>query len=276
MDFLSCQRNRRPADTVKPRFRNSPGFDLGTAVCLAKFSNIAYEEDEDLKRKVKKEWGFGDLHIVNATATSTQGLIAAKPGYVVVAFRGTEITEWLDWATNTDAFYSVEAPLDGRVHRGFWNALDEVWLEVRQVIQEFRKGPKPLWLTGHSLGGALATLATAQLLQSNDPVRGLYTFGQPRVGDRRFAQAFDSEFKARAFRFVNDNDIVPELPSWYAHVGTLKYFSDSGVLRDSPSWYDWTSKKIRRRSVASKVEHYLDHRMTSYYAKTIRACRQHE
>ncbi|WP_437742653.1 lipase family protein [Sorangium sp. So ce1504] len=77
---------------------------------------------------------------------------------------------------------------------------------------------KALYLTGHSLGGALAVLATAAmhmdpvLAPIRDRLCGVYTFGQPMVGDEVFAKAFGSMFGDRLFRHVYRNDLVPHLP----------------------------------------------------------------
>src|SRR5690606_37727833 len=68
-------------------------------------------------------------------------------------------------------------------------------------------------LTGHSLGGALAVLATAVLkIGLRMPVAGVYTYGQPRVGDAEFCRVYDQVLKDITFRYVNDADVVPHLP----------------------------------------------------------------
>ena len=100
---------------------------------------------------------------------------------------------------------------------------------------------QPLWITGHSLGGALATLAAARFaLEMDKPVRGIYTFGQPRVGDREFARIFDAELKQRFFRFVNNSDIVTRIPTrelFFSHVGSLRFFDSNGDIFDDVSWW---------------------------------------
>src|SRR5207249_4492483 len=80
-----------------------------------------------------------------------------------------------------------------------------------------------LWLTGHSLGGALATLAAAHL--GRDAVQGLYTYGCPRVGDVKFTSVLP---EASHFRFVHRRDWVVEQPPeflGYVHAGTLRQVS---------------------------------------------------
>lgn len=75
-----------------------------------------------------------------------------------------------------------------------------------------------LYITGHSLGGAMAVLAAA-LIYSDEELRdlrpclrGIYTFGQPMVGDRAFASMFEASFGNKLFRHVYGRDVVPHLP----------------------------------------------------------------
>ncbi len=90
--------------------------------------------------------------------------------------------------------------------------LHYIWLDVWKTLQKER-GMRSLWITGHSLGGALAVLATAKLrFEKAQPVSGLYTYGQPRVGDFEFCSRFDQGFGDYTFRFVNFQDIVPRVP----------------------------------------------------------------
>lgn len=88
-----------------------------------------------------------------------------------------------------------------------------------------------VWITGHSLGGALAVLAAARLkLQGIAP--HVYTFGQPRVAFGEFADRFDAELSGRLWRFVNQSDLVPRLPPglFYRHCSKVKRIVRPGQL----------------------------------------------
>lgn len=67
---------------------------------------------------------------------------------------------------------------------------------------------KKLYVTGHSLGGAMATICASRLSAQGMNVEGLYTYGSPRVGDGEFV----ANLKVNHFRFVNNNDAVPKVP----------------------------------------------------------------
>ncbi len=192
-------------------------FNIQNALQCAAASNLAYEEEAAV-RPVVGSWGYTAFRWVQGKRhdIDTQGYVCAGPRAILVAFRGTEKPR--DWLTNLE-FATVPGPAS-RVHRGFWEALVAADLkpsppmdQVREALAQMSKRSEPVWVTGHSLGGALALLCAAQLvLEDNIPVQGIYTFGQPRAGDYGFATAFDKAFEARAFRFVNNNDVVPMVP----------------------------------------------------------------
>jgi triacylglycerol lipase len=178
---------------------------------------------------------------------SSQGFAAYDPGadgrFVILAFRGTEVKGAFSRILHDILADSRALPVDcgplGKLHRGFRDALDEVWAgpaphpSLRDLLARLDPtGRRHVWLTGHSLGAAVATLAA----QRQGRVQGLYTFGSPRVGDARFAAGFH----VPAWRFVNHQDVVPHLPPRlspffpYGHVGELKYIDGAGQVGPEP------------------------------------------
>src|SRR6185312_5978665 len=80
--------------------------------------------------------------------------------------------------------------------------------------QEAQKAKdRPLWVTGHSLGGALALLAAWRFQRSFIEVQEVVTFGAPMVGNEAASQAFGREFPGKIFRYVDLEDVVPHLPT---------------------------------------------------------------
>ena len=155
-------------------------------------------------------------------------------GDVIVAFRGTaDLRNWL-----TDLDCELVTVLNFRVHRGFYQALQAVESALDSRLGAAR--PARLWVTGHSLGGALAKLWAAA---RGHEVSGVYTFGQPRVGDASFASFYDALLKARSFRVVHADDIVPRVP-WmlarYRHAGHEAFFNGSSATVNhavlDPAW----------------------------------------
>lgn len=179
----------------------------------------------------------------------TQAYLLDSTDRLVVVFRGTEPKVPADIVT--DARFSqiksdwLPEEADGaRVHAGFAAALESVWDEVESAFHFPGGSAKTVVFCGHSLGGALAVLAAARFL-AGDPERrrhfgGLYTIGQPRVGNKDFASWAQRQFAGRYVRAVNNRDAVPRLPplgTSYHHFGTVHYFDASGSLWVDPSWF---------------------------------------
>ena len=154
----------------------------------------------------------------------TQAYLAVRPSqFAVLAFRGT--TDFSDWITNLQVGRVAlpERP-DILVHEGFLSAFRCCEDEIRQAVDAI--GPDlGLYITGHSLGGALAQIASAVLERDN--LAACYTFGSPRVGQ----EAFDRLVKCPHYRVVNNWDIVPGIPfpsPWgYRHTGDPRLLKPS-------------------------------------------------
>ncbi len=259
---------------------HTTSFNLQNAYCLALASNLAYKDENEIK-EVTTQWGFEDFRFFSAS-DDTQGFIISNDDSIIVSFRGTEPTKIEDWITDLKVS-KVDGPLEGEVHDGFYSALANVWQKVERTIARFRnKGTKSLWFTGHSLGAAIAALAVAKLIDEGQPVDGLYTYGQPRVGNRRFARNFNFEFKECAFRFVNNNDVVTRVApriSGYRHMGTFKYFTEDGVfMEDISAWNRFLDRlKGRFEDILEwGTDGIKDHSMDEYVARVKKALENSE
>ena len=167
----------------------------------------------------------------------TLGFVAESTEAIVVAFRGTQPNRPMDWFVDLRATRGHWDHSIGEVHDGFYRALRKVWgvaLPKGEVLPRrlVNRGSKTIWITGHSLGGALAELCAAQaMFVSKIPVQGVYTFGQPRVGNKDFAAAVNEKLGSGIFRFVNDRDIVPRVPLFsmgFCHYGGQRFFDHAG------------------------------------------------
>lgn len=148
--------------------------------------------------------GDGSFQLVKTFNNGgTQAFIAERDSdkMAVLAFRGTE-TVPDDIKTDLNArFYTRDGV---KVHDGFHQAFLQVESDVRKAVQSLPN--HKLYITGHSLGGALALIATRALNMDN--IAACYTFGSPRVGSLEF----DSAIKVPIYRVVNAADAVPRVP----------------------------------------------------------------
>ena len=188
----------------------------------------------------------------------------------VIAFRGTACLR--DWLTDLDCKLRPMVYDGLRVHEGFRAAAGSIRERVAGAVGWW-KGP--VFLTGHSLGGALAQLVAWWLEVNDHPVQGVYTFGSPRVGNGEWArsyakswvQLYDLPLSRRTYRVVLEEDIVPRVPGvlmGYRHAGREYFLPSIGSGRlDPPLWLKlvsdaWgTYRDWRRGRVAQLADHGL-------------------
>ncbi|CAM9812177.1 unnamed protein product [Ascophyllum nodosum] len=167
----------------------------------------------------------------------TQAHLLANDDVIIVVFRGTQGSA--DWATNLkivlrDAPEAWGLSVNCKVHKGFYDGVNAVWVErnMRATITSLynEEGKKrKLFITGHSLGAALATVTAAHLaFEESINITAIYTYGSPnRVFNGPLAKEFDAnsiQLKDKCFRCRNNNDIVPRMPPYhYTNVGTEIY-----------------------------------------------------
>jgi len=191
------------------------------ATRLADAALLAYVPEREFVRDAFARGGFTDVRFF--LRRRTFAMAASAGDAVVVAFRGTNSIE--RFPQNLKILLAPEG--EGKVHGGYREAVDLIWPRLSRHL-----GDRPAWFTGHSLGGGLALVGAAR----HAPARAVVTFGAPRVGNRDYRDAFPTA----AFRFVNNSDLVPDLPPGlgYHHVGRLLYFDRTGDLHEGPSRWD--------------------------------------
>jgi triacylglycerol lipase len=224
-DYFKVQDNLLCPPIVRAAFSDRMAW------ILASMSHLAYDHYEDTRDAQKlrkifitklKSGGFELIKTFNDKGTDTQAFLAKNDQFAVLAFRGTEVSKFED--IKIDAAASKISVLDGRVHAGFRQAYESVAKDIEASLLKMDE-ELPLYITGHSLGAALATVAT-QRLEHNPRIReriaACYTFGSPRVGNSHY----DLEFKSPIYRVVNTTDIVtviPLLAMGYIHIGDVRF-----------------------------------------------------
>ncbi|PKU83950.1 uncharacterized protein LOC110092525 [Dendrobium catenatum] len=254
-----------------------PRYQAALAIMAAKLS---YENERFIKSTIKNQWKMEFLAYYNCWNDyqedfTTQAFIMrdktnSPADLIVVAFRGTEPFDATQWCTDID-FSWYEIPHVGKIHGGFIKALGlqkngslpekldahsnnqkpYAYYVVREKLRdELRRNENARYVvTGHSLGGALAVLFPLVLALHGEDLllerlEGVYTFGQPRVGDEKlgeFAEKYlgDAEGRRRYSRFVYCNDLVPRLPYddstlLFKHFGKCLYYNSfyRGTVKD--------------------------------------------
>lgn len=199
-------------------FPSSPNFSRDITKLMALASLTAYE-DAARAEEICRCHGATGFDFIEDKATDTQLFIATRDDIAVVAFRGS--SSFQDFVADAKMRRRDWRGLS--VHRGFADAYESVRLQIRSALRQ-----STVYFTGHSLGAALATLCAYDFSGHvvNPPMEdnmeekdfGVYLFGSPRVGDAKFAMAYDAALRGRTFRFVNETDPVCRLPFWIPHL----------------------------------------------------------
>lgn len=225
---------------------------------FAYFSYIAYMIPRDSINAFAK-FGF-DATLIDIDGSQAYWLVSDTD--LVIVCRGTELTELEDLTSSFDFRLISATPWPGKVHAGFVESIDDIWSTVENLVNKYTN--RKIWLCGHSLGGAMSALLAYKLKLDNtcpDPTE-LYTYGSPKIGNQEYATALDAT-KLLHYRFVNSNDIVPNIPpGGYKHFGKLYFISRDGKIVE-PTWYQ-SVKDQAGRIAAGEFTFFINHRITRY------------
>jgi triacylglycerol lipase len=153
------------------------------------------------------------------------GFIAQRGESIFLIFRGTMTDQ--EWIRNLSiSLVPYLLPGFGKVHDGFVQTYELVRTEISNTLEGMNPKSR-LFIAGHSLGGALATIALPEICgRTSRRTIALYTYGSPRVGDNAFVTTFNRQFSQRSFRIVNSSDLVGLIPPPAPILGTAGgYFS---------------------------------------------------
>ena len=228
-------------------------YDKALALQCAMASKLAYAESSR------------DPGHVFLACDETEAVITRSAGRLFIAFRGT--TSLRDWITDANV---KKITFNGhRVHEGFYRAYQKIRRHVLGHVNDLA-GQADIVITGHSLGAALATVAAFDLDRLGFDVSAVYTFGSPRVGDRKFAAAYNAVFEGRSYRLINDSDLVCRVPTMlrWRHVDQPVWFDGSGQggqVIAPPWWYGFGEiwQNITRFKWGDSIK---DHSIDDYIA----------
>lgn len=217
--------HERTADQLSNRLP----FNVTQALLLARlqttiYCNLTFVEDWSCTRCNGSVASFKPLDVIFDADWDLSAMVGFWDAFdaIFVVFRGTDSHNLGNWIANievlTQPYYSLPFPgyEDARVHRGFFNCLNSSSLagNISDAIVRARRahGDVPVYFLGHSLGGAMASIAAPHLkaLHGLPDVR-LWTFGSPRTGNLMFTTLIE-EFMSESVRLTHGHDIVPSLP----------------------------------------------------------------
>jgi hypothetical protein len=224
MSFLTTWQRDRYLPTAFDDFEATSALNLGTARALMWMSQLAYEPDfltrASSTAKVEdilKSWGLRLAKLISVPVSSAvplvsrDAIVAIGHDAIIVAFAGTDPARLQDWVTNFN-----QKPAATGISTGYGAASSAVVPDFQNFLAQQIDPPLnrlKIFITGHSLGGALAVgLADEFSRQNICNVEAVYTFGMPRTGNSTFAASYDRRLGQRTYRFVHGDDVVPMVP----------------------------------------------------------------
>ena len=252
-------------------------FDLRNAYLSAFALQVAYAT---LGLDMLTGDGFEDAVLIGGEQAGDRAVIAANNKILLVLFRASEQESVARLWAHLQEGFSAGDGWEGeacRIHGGCVAAIDDLWGELTETLSTYRRPGQTVWLSGHGLGGSLAVLAAYRLAEDGVPVQGVYTFGQPRVGDsglaRNYAQQLGlSKDGSPLYRIVYEADIVPRLKppyikskrpvtdtlSPYVHFGSLVYVDGEGEISVNPGMLEDLDASI------FDLGDYQNHQLATY------------
>jgi hypothetical protein len=203
------------------------GVPWAAAGALAQMCKLSYASEAEINATLS-EWGLPKVsHFRNE---SLYACVASDDHTVLIAFRGTDDSK--DWLVNADA--TPQPVRHGIIHRGFYQGMKSLYPEMVAASADHGVERKHLWITGHSLGGALAVaFAYESLAEGRVRPAGVVTFGQPLLADTALGSYVADQLGGNYVRFVNERDVVTRVPPGYVHFGKLVWFHDGKLELDT-------------------------------------------
>jgi triacylglycerol lipase len=229
-------------------------MDLNLAVLLCEFSYFSYEDIEVVKKR------FPKYKVTFLSKGNSEAYHFESSDFSAIAFRGTQVTENLSWkdifsnAKIRKVRWVTNELKRTRIHRGYRNSFLMLSGEIRKLSKITKR---PFYLTGHSLGGALATICSTYI-----DATATYTFGSPRIGNRTFAKVLKDR---KLHRFVYENDIAPKWPFGflgYRHGGTPWIIKKDSRLLNKWSFANMLLFPLTRKGIISGK---IDHNILGYF-----------
>ena len=198
---------------------NTTKYSIINAWWMSELATLIYESEDKVREEIDKLTNH-EVIWLNNDETHTQGVVIEFNKFVVISFRGTELfrVSEINSIEEINAFFQdfmtdinviEESELRGvLIHSGINNALNSIWEELQPILERVSK---PIWFTGHSLGGALAILAAFKWEVDSKKIGGVYTIGCPAIGDQNFKKKYDAKLYEKTFQHIYGDDIVTKI-----------------------------------------------------------------
>lgn len=208
------------------------------------------------------------LHFYNNIKNDLQGAmtISHKHKRICVIFRGS--TSNKDWFYNLN-IHKTKLRNNIYVHTGFYKQLNDngfcnkILSDLLVISDKYHD--YNIYVSGHSLGGGLASIFSYILSSITEKNITLITFASPRTGNLSWCKSFNNKNNLRHYRFINNNDIVTSIPYFcYYHTGNVMLFKESNCYYTK--YYDYKDTYCNWFCCKNSIS---DHSLEKYYYKIL-------
>jgi len=286
---IPCE-NRQLSFDFDPSQRK---FSRNEAFWMMWLAMRTFRSDDPDTRKELASVGWDEYEHIDDGASGVEALVAGSEAVVVVGFRGsTDIEDYI----NNAKFLQMDGEalgVAGKLHSGFGGAVEKNWEDLYDLIASVANQGQPIWLTGHSLGGTMATVTAVKLAKLGYDVAAVYSFAGPRAGNSVFSEDALVHLGGRSYRIVNHLDLTPRIPpagvaadeasdvlgfnpleGWaadvvedldYAHASTMYRFgpgTELGLIGTNGDWEDkeyWSERAASVGNLVALVKDDRDH-----------------
>lgn len=215
-----------PPNHFKEKFDldlHQKGYSAHNNHLLVGLCELIYEDIETIENQVKV-WSMLDnsLKCVIEELGSLRFAVLHNDHFIIVIFKGTDPSSIRDWLININSIKEKFEEGEGNIHRGFYRAAQSLKDKISAIVKPLQEEgkDKKIYVTGHSLGGALAVIS-ALICEELASFEHVTTIGQPKLGDKDFCKSLTKGLlKDRYYRIRNDGDFITVVPYlWTRHIG---------------------------------------------------------
>ena len=240
--FLAPEKTSLPCPNEKIAFDfqlDSPATEAIKSFWMMWFTMRTFSSDDPATEAELRAIGFNRFQKFNNSLSGLQAYLAGSDQALILAFRGS--TQAIDCVidANMGMIDAQALGISGKVHHGFSYQFRSEWKRINQAIDLWVRPNTPIFVTGHSLGGALATMAAYKLAKEGYPVAGLYSFAAPRSGDKTYASDGNRLLSGRSLRVINDRDLIARYPPRAESLGWISDILNLGKKNPLQRWLEF-------------------------------------
>lgn len=215
-------------------FKPKADYDPNNNYLFAQFCGLTYKSSVEIDQQIR-HWNASRtrslIHHELVDMDSFRYVLLHCDDWMIIAFRGSD--NFMNWVTDFNMWLVPFQGGKGLIHKGFYDSVKLMEESIDKLVSKHRDNNQPIYITGHSLGGAQASIAAFVCKELNG-FHYISTFGEPKICNEQLANYFNGFLnssspsgKSRIFRQLNGWDPVPTVPPGFSHEGEFYLYCSS-------------------------------------------------